>query len=107
EGSEAFFQRGMRARMAADQVRGAAADAVTSRTFLQRRDQLRVRGEAEVIIAAEGEHLAAIDHGARCAGAVSRATTPAQCSRIECGEVLVQAGKQFHGQPFSTSSSTT
>jgi hypothetical protein len=47
------FERRMRAAMAADQVRRAAARPPESRTVRQRVDHLRMAGEPEIVIAAE------------------------------------------------------
>lgn len=44
--------------MPGDQMRAAAADAITCGTFLQRGNDRRVIGQAEIVIAAEGHQIA-------------------------------------------------
>jgi hypothetical protein len=46
-------------------MRGTATDAITSGALTQRLDHRRMRGQAEIVITAEGEQLAAIDARAR------------------------------------------
>ena len=57
---ECFFKRVMRARVAGDQVRSAAACAVFIGAVPERRDHRRVIGEAQVVVAAEIEEAAII-----------------------------------------------
>ncbi len=90
EGGQPFFQHRMRARMAADQMRCATADAIARCTFTQRLDHTWMIGKAEIIVAAKGEHRAAIDGHARCASRVRIAAMAAQVARIECLQILIE-----------------
>jgi hypothetical protein len=56
-GRELLFEFMMGATVSADQMRGAAAGAVTFRAARQRRDHRGVIGEAEIVVAAEGDVL--------------------------------------------------
>ena len=57
EGGEFRFERFMRREVAADQVRSAAARAPASRAVGQRRGDLRVAGQPEIVVAGEIEHF--------------------------------------------------
>ena len=52
---QVVFELGVGARMTADEVRGAAARAEAPRAVGKRLDELRVVGQAEVVVAAEAE----------------------------------------------------
>jgi len=61
EGGQFPFQRGVFGVVAADQVGGAAAAAAAGGGSGQRGGDARVTGEPEVVVAAEGEQVAAVD----------------------------------------------
>src|SRR3989442_12995599 len=92
--------------MAADQVRGAAADAIQRRTLAQRLDHARMRGQTEIIVAAERQHRAAVDLPPRRAGRVGGAPTAAQAVLVERLQLGFQLSEQFHGRSAITCSNT-
>ena len=55
----------MRREVAADEVRGAGAHAPARRAVARGRDDVRVIGEAEIIVARERQELAAVDDDVR------------------------------------------
>ena len=61
ECSELVLERRMRREMTADEMRRAGACAPARRAFAHRRDHLRMTGEPEIIVAREGDELAAVD----------------------------------------------
>ena len=92
---EIIFQQRMCARMATDQVRGTAAGTVPPRTLGQRLDQQRMVGQAQVIVAAEGEQLprrsiVRSDGLQRRAGGFGDAAMAAQRLRLTLGQLLFQ-----------------
>jgi hypothetical protein len=65
ESGQSLFQQRVRAAVARHQVGSAAAGAVQFRALAQGRYHARVGSQSQVIVAAEGEHGAAVDHLAR------------------------------------------
>ena len=96
EFGEIVFELRMRARVAAEQMRAAAARAVSLRAFGDRRDQLRMRGEAEIIVAREADDLAAIDGHVRGARRVGDAAATAQAVFVDVLEPLGECVEQMH-----------
>ena len=93
--------------MAADEVGSTAARAVAPGAILQCLDDGRVGGQAEVVVAAEGQHLAAVHDLARCAGAVRHAQAADQAL---CGKQLqlaVDSGDQVHHHQLAITDSKT
>jgi hypothetical protein len=98
-GGELVLELRVRQTVAAHQVRGAAAGAVTPRAFDQGLDDDRVVGEAEVVVAAEGQQLARRPLGrgdalVRRAGGFGDAAVAAQRERI----ALTQSARQVIDQ---------
>lgn len=77
------FKLCVRARVATQQMRTAAARAIALRTLGYRGDQQRVRSEAEIVIAGKADHFTAIDHHMRGAGRVSGTAAATQTVRVE------------------------
>ena len=87
-GGEFLLERLVLRLVAGDQVRGAGADAVHARRGDESLDDPRMRGEAEVVVAAEVHAGPAVEHdvgGVRVAAA-HRAPLPAQAAGIEVRE---------------------
>jgi len=87
EPRERLFQRVMRGSVTEYQVRCARADAVTLGAFAHGGGETRVCGESQVIIAAEGDDLAAVDHRARALRAIERAACALEPARLEPGKL--------------------
>jgi hypothetical protein len=68
EFGELLLQRGVRSEVAADQMRGAAADAPDAGAGTGRVDQRRVVGQAEIVVAAEADQRLAVNLCLRSAG---------------------------------------
>lgn len=83
EFGQALLQQRMRAAMAADQVRGAAAGTVQFHALLHCFRQARMRGQAKIVVAAEGQQFAAIHHHTRRAGRFHRAALADQVLVIQ------------------------
>ena len=59
-------------------MRGAGAHAVARRAVLRRGDDPRIGGEAQVVVAAEVQHLAAVDGQLRALARGDRVAAPAE-----------------------------
>ncbi|MNN57748.1 hypothetical protein D3C81_1727510 [compost metagenome] len=98
-----FLQLRMRQRMAADQMRRAAAGAVAVRAFRQRGDHLRMVGQSHVIVAAESQQRLRLRiDGAH--GLVRRARGVRDAAAARQGQLLALCGGLFqlfkqHGKP--------
>src|SRR5690606_7053156 len=91
----------MGAAVAADQMRRAAAHAVMARAFGHGFDQGRMIGETEIVIAAEGQQIAAIDADVRRAGRIDGAYAPAQMLAFQRREFLTDVVEQLHAPSVS------
>ncbi len=109
---EIVFELRVRARMAAEQMRTAAARAVEARAFGERRAQRLVRREPEVIVAREADDLVAVHRHVRGAGAVRDAAPAAQAVPVDIGETLLErieerVGGAAHAASASVASKVT
>src|SRR6188768_2842275 len=77
-------------------MRAAAARAIALRAFGQRRSELRMRGEAQIVVAGETDDGAAVDGHMGRAGAVGDAPLAAQPVRGEVVEALGERVEQLH-----------
>ncbi len=75
---EPLLQRVMRRLVTADEVRRAGADTVVRRGGLHRGDQIRMRRQPEVVVAAKAQQRAAVDHRLRPAGRLGGTAPPQQ-----------------------------
>ncbi|KOT06761.1 8-amino-7-oxononanoate synthase domain protein [Burkholderia mallei] len=96
ERGELVFERRVRARVAAEQMRAAAARAVAARAFGERFDEARMRGEPEIVVAREADDCAAVHRHVRAARGVRDAAAPAQPLRVDVGEALFERGERIH-----------
>jgi len=87
EARQAAFQFVMRRAMAAHQMRSTGTDAVARGALLRGRDQVRVIRQAEIIVAAEGKVLLAIDRDVRALGAFQYAAGAQQALLLQGFEV--------------------
>ncbi len=65
EGGDFFFERGVLAAVTCDEMRSSAAHPGARRSFAQRRDDLRVAGQTQIVVAAEVDEALALDHDFR------------------------------------------
>jgi hypothetical protein len=93
---QALLKKMMCAAVARHQVRGAAAGAIQLGAFAQRFDDLRMRGQAQVIVAAKGQQVTAVDQLARRAGAIGDAAAARQAARGQRVQLAVDGGDQIH-----------
>ena len=103
EVSQILFKRRVCARMAADQMRGAAANAPALRAFGERCSQLGMAGEAEIVVAAKGQHRArhvvvTRHRQVRRTRRLDDPTAPPQRLRIALTQLLVQVLNQHGGR---------
>ena len=70
-----------------DQVRGASADAVPAGAFARGIDQLAIRSEAEIIIAAESDVFATVYRDVRALWCLQDPATSAQPLGFEQGQL--------------------
>ena len=96
EFGQIVFELRVRARVAAEQMRAAAAGAVALRAFSDRGDQFRMRGEAEIVVAGEADDLAAVDCHVRGARRVGGTTMAAQTARVDFLEAFGERVEQMH-----------
>ena len=94
EGGKLGFERRVRREVAADEVRRARADAPARRAFARGRDDVRMIGETEIIVAREGDELAAIDDDARSLRRGERAPVPPQSRGFLRRESALEFGDQ-------------
>ena len=96
ESGQPFFQLRVGAAVATDQVRSAAAGAIQVGALFQRGDDARMRRQAQVVIAAKGQHVASIDRQARRARRVDGAAAADQAALFQPLQLLLQLRDQFH-----------
>src|SRR6185369_17274260 len=77
----------MRRCMAEYQMRCARAYAIGVRAIARGGNEARVGSEAEIVVAAESNVIAAVDHDTGALGAVEHAAHAAQAARLERGEI--------------------
>ena len=94
ERGELGFERRVRREVAADEMRRARADAPARRAVARGRDDVRVVGESEVVVAREGDELAAVDDDARALRRGERAPDPLQSRGLPRREVALEIGDQ-------------
>ena len=87
--------------VAADEVRGAAADAPRPRTGAGGVDQRRIVGEAQVVVAAEADQVASLDTGERAARSFERAPAALESVALETGQIAGAAVDVFPKEPRS------
>ncbi len=92
ERGELAFERRVRREVAADEVRRARAGAPARRAFARRRDNLRVIGKAEIVVAREGDELASVDDDASALRRGKRAPDPLQARGLPCREAALETG---------------
>jgi hypothetical protein len=80
--------------MPGDEVRSARAHAVRLRGALRRGDQARVGGEAEIVVAAEVQQLAAVDAQPRALRRIHRPSMPRQAGGVARGERSIELRDQ-------------
>src|SRR6187549_2150514 len=73
--------------MAQYQMRCTRAYAIGARAFARGGNEPRIGGEPEVIVAAESDVVAAVDHDAGALRAFEHAAHAAQAARLERGEI--------------------
>ena len=83
EARECVFQCLVRPRVPENEMRGTGTDAVQPSTFLHGRHELGVRGEPEVIIAAERDVFAPVDGHTGPLRCLEHAAPAQQTRRIE------------------------
>ncbi len=98
ERGELGFERRVRREVAADEVRRARADTPARRAVARGRDDVRVLGETEVVVAREGNELAAVDDDARALRRGERAPDPLQSRGLPRREAALEIGDQSAGR---------
>jgi hypothetical protein len=87
-GGQILFGLRMGARVAAQQVRAAAAGAIARGAFGQRLGQRRVSGQTEIIVACEADQRAAVDLHMRIARRVGDAAPAGQPGRVDSAQLV-------------------
>src|SRR5438270_9302387 len=87
----------MSGHMPGDQMRSARADAKPCSAFGRCRYEARIRGEPQIIIAAECDYLAAVDHDMCVLRTGNNTTPPLQPLTFEGDQVSAQVGGQHNG----------
>jgi len=90
ERGEFFFKFLVRREMAADQMRGAAADTPFFRPGAGGFDQFGIVGQPEVVVAAEADQVAPVDAGQRAAGGFERAANALEALAFEVGQPVFE-----------------
>ena len=90
ESGELLLERRVGGEVAADQVRGAAADPPGACTGAGGLDQCRVIGQAEVVVAAKADQIPAVDPGLRAARPFERATLAFETGVLQRVEFALQ-----------------
>src|SRR5512146_3139973 len=93
ESGELLFELVMRLEMPAHQMRRTGADAPLLRTLLQRAYQLRMLGQTEVVVAAEGKIALAVHDDMRRLRRFQRAAAAQQPKRRALIQLALQCSK--------------
>ena len=81
-------------------MRGAGTDAVTHRAVLRSRDHARMRGEAQVVVAAEVQDLAPVDDEPRALPRFDRAPAAVEAGRVARCVSGRELGERARNQAF-------
>jgi hypothetical protein len=99
KGRELAFQRRVGRAVAADQRRSAGPHAIRLRAFTGRLHQGRVRGQAQVVVAAKGQHALAVHRQASAAFRNDQAAFAAQVRAVQFGQArrkFIEPGRRRH-----------